>query len=163
MRQVSETEVEESYAFELSFTAALPGIVARTYVLAASSQEGMEEWMRALSCATYNFARHMVIELQAELDALSVGDTSPARERAKLPALQNAVSDALKSVSRPGVFNPNVQQDLLCKFDVAPVASAVSSSGSRGVGHIRNFEEMHEDFGRRIRECASGGVTFCKP
>jgi sesquipedalian len=36
--------------------------------VAAESQESMEGWMKALSCASYDFMKLMVAELQKQLD-----------------------------------------------------------------------------------------------
>ena len=36
--------------------------------MAAESQESMEGWMKALSCASYDFMKLMVAELQKQLD-----------------------------------------------------------------------------------------------
>lgn len=44
---------------------------SRTYCLSAHSQEAMESWMKALSCAGYEYMRLMVSELQSKLEELS--------------------------------------------------------------------------------------------
>lgn len=54
----------ESFTFEIVF----PRSGARTYVLSAASQEEMESWMKALTCASYDYLKMMVTELQRQLE-----------------------------------------------------------------------------------------------
>jgi len=59
---------EKCYAFELSFG----GAGTRTYVLAADSQQEMEDWMRVLSRSSCSYLQMMIARLQhqvARLDA----------------------------------------------------------------------------------------------
>lgn len=60
-------ENEELYAFKLVFH----GAGHRTYVLCSDSQENMEGWMKALACASYDYMKLMVAELQRQLDEIS--------------------------------------------------------------------------------------------
>jgi len=65
---VHASECEDQYAFELSFG----GAGTRTYVLAADTQEDMEDWMRAIASSSCGYLRTAVMDLQrqvAELDA----------------------------------------------------------------------------------------------
>ncbi|KAH8281220.1 hypothetical protein KR044_011658 [Drosophila immigrans] len=50
-----------NYCFEIAFNG------NRTYVLAADSQESMEAWMKALTCAGYEYKRIIVAELKRQL------------------------------------------------------------------------------------------------
>ncbi|ESO12010.1 hypothetical protein HELRODRAFT_126496, partial [Helobdella robusta] len=61
---VEMLESSGRYVFELVF----PGVSSRTYILAADSQEEMESWMKALTCASYDFMKSAIIELQNQLD-----------------------------------------------------------------------------------------------
>ncbi|GBM34366.1 Sesquipedalian-1 [Araneus ventricosus] len=61
---VELAENEEIYAFKLVFH----GAGNRTYILCAKSQENMEEWMKALASASYDYVKLMVGELQRQLD-----------------------------------------------------------------------------------------------
>ncbi|XP_015924043.1 sesquipedalian-2 [Parasteatoda tepidariorum] len=61
---VELAENEETYAFKLVFH----GAGNRTYILCASSQENMEQWMKALASASYDYVKLMVGELQRQLD-----------------------------------------------------------------------------------------------
>ena len=53
----------ETYAFSIVFV----GQGCRTYILAADSQEEMESWMKAITCAGYEYMRVMLAELQSQL------------------------------------------------------------------------------------------------
>ncbi|GAB6031059.1 hypothetical protein CHUAL_007871 [Chamberlinius hualienensis] len=59
-------EYEEHYAFKIIFH----GAGDRTYILGADSQETMESWMKALACASYDYMKMMVCQLQQQLDEL---------------------------------------------------------------------------------------------
>lgn len=46
------------------------GVAGRAYMLGAESQDAMEQWMKALACASYDYMKLMVAELQRQLDEL---------------------------------------------------------------------------------------------
>lgn len=56
----------EQYCFQVVFH----GINNRTYFLSAESQDLMERWMKALTCAGYEYMKLMVSELQRQLDEI---------------------------------------------------------------------------------------------
>ncbi|XP_018318949.1 sesquipedalian-1-like [Agrilus planipennis] len=57
-------EDDEQFSFKIEFH----GTNNRSYILAAESQEAMEQWMKALACASYDYMKLMVAELQRQLD-----------------------------------------------------------------------------------------------
>ncbi|XP_014224967.1 sesquipedalian-1 [Trichogramma pretiosum] len=57
---------DEQFGFKIVFH----GANNRSYILAAESQESMEQWMKALACASYDYVKTMVAELQRQLDAV---------------------------------------------------------------------------------------------
>lgn len=59
--------VEGLHAFQLSFS----GNVSKDYRLVADTPEAMESWMKALSCATYDYMKAVVDELQRQMDEIS--------------------------------------------------------------------------------------------
>lgn len=59
-------ENEDQYTFKVVFH----GAGGRTYILGADSQESMESWMKALACASYDYMKLMVAELQRQMDEL---------------------------------------------------------------------------------------------
>lgn len=56
----------EQYCFKVIFH----GEKDRSYLLAAETQELMEKWMKALTCAGYEYMKLMVAELQRQLEEL---------------------------------------------------------------------------------------------
>jgi len=58
-----ESDVD-NYCFEIAFNG------NRTYILAADTQESMELWMKALTCAGYEYKRIIVSELQRQLQEI---------------------------------------------------------------------------------------------
>lgn len=60
----------ENYCFEIAFNG------NRTYILAAETQESMEAWMKALTCAGYEYKRIIVAELQRQLHEIDESKNS---------------------------------------------------------------------------------------
>lgn len=56
----------EQYCFQIVFH----GMNNRIYFLSAETQETMEQWMKALTCAGYEYMKLMVAELQRQLDEI---------------------------------------------------------------------------------------------
>lgn len=63
---VSFLELDENDA-QFSFKIVFHGAGNRTYVLCADNQESMEQWMKSLACASYDYMKSMVTELQRQL------------------------------------------------------------------------------------------------
>lgn len=62
----------EQYCFKVIFH----GEKDRSYLLAAESQDVMEKWMKALTCAGYEYMKLMVAELQRQLEELESSQSS---------------------------------------------------------------------------------------
>ncbi|EDW88845.1 sesquipedalian-1 [Drosophila yakuba] len=54
----------DNYCFEIAFNG------NRTYILAADNQESMETWMKALTCAGYEYKRIILAELKRQLQEM---------------------------------------------------------------------------------------------
>ncbi|KAI8038287.1 sesquipedalian-1 [Drosophila gunungcola] len=54
----------DNYCFEIAFNG------NRTYILSADNQESMETWMKALTCAGYEYKRIIMAELKRELNEI---------------------------------------------------------------------------------------------
>ncbi|XP_050075828.1 sesquipedalian-1 [Anopheles maculipalpis] len=63
---VELAEESEQYCFQIIFH----GPNNRTYYLSTESQANMEQWMKALTCAGYDYMKLMVAELQRQLDEI---------------------------------------------------------------------------------------------
>lgn len=64
------SEESDQYCFEIAFNG------NRTYVLSADSQEIMESWMKALTCAGYEYKKLVVAELQRQLEEVEFSRNS---------------------------------------------------------------------------------------
>ncbi|KAM0724607.1 Sesquipedalian-1 [Formica fusca] len=123
-------EDEEQFGFKIVFH----GLNNRSYVLAAESQESMEQWMKALACASYDYMKLMVTELQRQLDAVEEETASiPMQQSPKAPPRQ-----------RHNPFN---------KSDCHHRSQSVRSAPGRTENIPRTkitFRELHTAYGRRI-------------
>lgn len=71
---VELAEEGEQYCFQIIFH----GPNNRTYYLSTETQSNMEQWMKALTCAGYDYMKLMVAELQRQLDEIEgCKETSP--------------------------------------------------------------------------------------
>jgi sesquipedalian len=64
---VELSEDDEPYSFKLVFH----GPSDRTFTLGAENQEVMEEWMKAIAAASYDYMKLLVMELQRQVDELT--------------------------------------------------------------------------------------------
>ncbi|XP_072749881.1 sesquipedalian-1 [Anoplolepis gracilipes] len=123
-------EDEEQFGFKIVFH----GLNNRSYVLAAESQESMEQWMKALACASYDYMKLMVTELQRQLDAVEEETACvPTQQSPKAPPRQ-----------RHNPFN---------KSDCHHRSQSVRSAPGRTENIPRTkitFRELHTVYGRRI-------------
>lgn len=78
---VELAEEGEQYCFQIIFH----GANNRTYFLSTESQDNMEQWMKALTCAGYDYMKLMVAELQRQLDEIEGGCKLPSPENTPLP------------------------------------------------------------------------------
>lgn len=60
-------ENTDGFTFQIVF----PGSHSRTYTLAADSQEEMEAWMKVLACASYDYMKLMVADLQQQIEEMN--------------------------------------------------------------------------------------------
>lgn len=70
----------EQYCFQVIFH----GPNNRTYYLSTETQSNMEQWMKALTCAGYDYMKLMVAELQRQLDEIE-GTKEKTPEISPLP------------------------------------------------------------------------------
>jgi len=106
----------------------------------------MEEWMRALTCAGYDYMRKAVSDLQQQLNELNAtarlsrSDVQTANGRPVVPNNSSVAS----AVSRVNPFN----QDHETTPEVFP--PSIDQQDTRPP-RARTFEEMHFDIGEQIR------------
>ncbi|XP_033208441.1 sesquipedalian-1-like [Belonocnema kinseyi] len=129
--RIELAEDEEQFGFKIVFN----GPNNRSYVLGAESQESMEQWMKALACASYDYMKLMVAELQRQLDTAEEETTAitPPQESPKAPPRQ-----------RHNPFN---------RTETHQRSQSVRSAPGRteNVPRTRvSFRELHNAYGRRI-------------
>lgn len=134
-------EDDEQFSFKIEFH----GTNNRSYILSAESQEAMEQWMKALACASYDYMKLMVAELQRQLDdieetpiplAQAVGSPVPPPRQRHNPFNKPSNSPHQRSNSMrsaPGCIDDNVRNS-------DPQANKASIS----------FWELHNSYGRPI-------------
>ncbi|CAB3239256.1 unnamed protein product [Arctia plantaginis] len=136
-----ELTEEEAYSFKIVFQCEN----GRTYYLCTNSQASMETWMKALACASYDYMKLMVSDLQRQLDeaqaeaaaeAALVTITSPEEEPKVPPRGQrynpfNRVTESdTKTVQGSRHHKENLRPDLALKKV--------------------NFRDIHTSYGRKI-------------
>ncbi|XP_022200171.2 sesquipedalian-1 [Nilaparvata lugens] len=166
-------EDEEQFCFKIVFHG--PG--NRSYVLGADSQESMEQWMKALACASYDYMKLIVAELQRQLDEMEENVPAPARTGASDPKIDGTTSPQPPPRTRHNPFNRPAHPNLTHSSSHNPfnrpahptltqssnhnrshsvrsapprpdVASrAIENSTSR---HKVTFKELHTAYGRPI-------------
>nr|AAL29181.1 SD10969p [Drosophila melanogaster] len=87
----------DNYCFEIAFNG------NRTYILAADNQDSMETWMKALTCAGYEYKRIILAELKRQLQEME--DARNKMLGSALDGPQNA-SESAKPRPPPRRTNP---------------------------------------------------------
>lgn len=156
---VQMLESDEAYAFGLDFE----GAGSRTYVLAAETQEEMEDWMRMITLANYDFMKLRLKELHQRLDELNAEQTASSPSPSVPIVLEIPLSLPLGGLAQPDLLTfqsdfPKVQRGG-CKAEscVNQLASDVHVPKD---GRARSFEEMHYDFGKNIQEKVKGVINL---
>ncbi|KAJ2953024.1 hypothetical protein O0L34_g7407 [Tuta absoluta] len=135
-----ELTEEESYSFKIVFHCE----GGRTYYLCTDSQASMESWMKACACASYDYMKLMVAELQRQLD---LAEADAAEEAAM--ALVTPCDEGPKVPPRGQRYNPfnkvaeegnTVPGSRHHKENIRPEVARKK----------RSFREIHALFGRKI-------------
>ncbi|KAK6625259.1 hypothetical protein RUM43_005553 [Polyplax serrata] len=151
-------EDEEHYIFKIVFH----GAGNRSYILGAYSQESMEQWMKALTFASYDYMKLMVSDLQRQLDEMEempstldnasiqrigvIGEgkspNPPPRQR------HNPFNKALPPYEGGFYYHHQRSQSVKCTSDTA--ASMHSIRHEITQKNRLTFREIHNTYGRRI-------------
>ena len=161
---VELSESSDAFAFQISFE----GTGSRAYMLACESQESMEKWMKAVTCAGYDYMKLMVGELQRQLDELSATEQIrlahvPVQSKRDSELLRNTGKESdvnlldlserdsklpqAEVLPRVNPFNKSRESDPLESFNT----NLFSAEDSFGSDLVRGFEKMHDDFGKSIQ------------
>lgn len=166
-------EDEEQFGFKIVFH----GTGNRSYTLGAESQESMEQWMKALACASYDYMKLMVAELQRQLDEMEEYEAVTTTKNETFNQSSATLTGSIESVEvksgnspmppprqRHNPFN-RVQQAASLDGQMPPGghnyrSHRYSSSCGRPDGTSRlteniprtkvTFRELHTAYGRRI-------------
>lgn len=133
---VELVEAAEEFAFAVRFA----GARARTYQLAAESQAAMEQWVKALSRASFHYLRVVVRELERQLAAVQARAPVPA-PRALRPPPAKAKDNGCAAWSN----EPCAPAPLL-----PPLPPRRRASEPRAPPHGAPFAQLHEWYGREV-------------
>ncbi|CAG9860583.1 unnamed protein product [Phyllotreta striolata] len=148
-------EDDAQFSFKIEFH----GQNNRSYILGAESQESMEQWMKALACAGYDYMKLMVAELQRQLDdieetPIQVTNSQPAGSPVPPPRTrhnpfnrpENSAhqrSHSLRGSSSTTSSRMNEMRNSDSNINAA--------AGSGSVPKITiTFRELHNSYGRPI-------------
>ena len=132
---VQLAEMTDAFTFELVF----PGSTSRTYILAADSQDDMESWMKAITCASYDYMKLMVAELQRQFDEFNT--------QQKLHSSQGSTSS---SSEHNTLNNHTLLMDPFASPEVS--SNDFQPAYPRLDNHGKTFEQLHEEYGRYIMQ-----------
>ncbi|RWS12109.1 sesquipedalian-1-like protein [Dinothrombium tinctorium] len=136
----SRVEIAENETELFSFHIVFIGPGTRCYVLGTDTQENMESWMKALSCASHHYLKMIVAELQRQLDEINDHDRKRLMQQS---LLANTTAAGVKPV-RINPFDSD-SSDLM-GFSQDAVNCAQNNIFTR-----RPFVEIHEQYGRQFR------------
>ncbi|XP_021362193.1 sesquipedalian-1-like [Mizuhopecten yessoensis] len=94
-------ENTDGFTFQIVF----PGSHSRTYTLAADTQEEMEAWMKVLACASYDYMKLMVADLQQQIEEMNSETQQRLVEQAKRDSKMVHTHYQKISFSDPGDSN----------------------------------------------------------
>ncbi|KAF5296437.1 hypothetical protein FQR65_LT01424 [Abscondita terminalis] len=131
-------EDDEQFSFKIEFH----GTNNRSYVLAADSQDSMEQWMKALACASYDYMKLMVAELQRQLDDI---------EETPLPLAQAVGSPVPPPRQRYNPFNKPETNPHQRSHSMRSAPGRIDDNVRHSDAKISiSFWELHNSYGRPI-------------
>lgn len=167
---VELSEDTDGFVFQIKFS----GSGCRTYILAADSQEDMEDWMKVLSRASYDYMKLMVSELHRQLQDLNE-DAKLVEDAMRDSVLLSGTYSSLdsrsldlessgESITQPMKrFNPfNSSEENL--------TDSANFNYYEGTKPKRTFAQLHEEYGNQIkhinelwntRSIGGGGDSSC--
>uniref|UniRef100_A0A1B6EUR6 PH domain-containing protein n=1 Tax=Cuerna arida TaxID=1464854 RepID=A0A1B6EUR6_9HEMI len=140
------SEDEEQFSFKIVFHG--PG--NRSYVLGAESQESMEQWMKALACASYDYMKLMVADLQKQLDEMEENMPLSA-EVAGGPSPQPPPRTRHNPFNRGHTSNGTTTHHMRShSVRSAPARADNPTRTENTTRHRITFRELHTAYGRPI-------------
>lgn len=121
-------EDNEQYCFQIKFH----GPNNRTYFLSTESQSNMEQWMKALTCAGYDYMKSIVADLQRQLDEIE----GQCKEKSPESTPQHVPPKAPPRRQNP--FNKPLATEYASNADVS---SSTGSTNSNTNEHKRSHTD----------------------
>jgi len=136
-------EEQEMCAFKIVFH----GEGRRTYYLGTESQEIVEDWMKFLASASYDYMKLMVMELQQKLAEIEEMEKMQVQQQ-KSNCNNSATSSGGNARSNP--FNKNDTLSSQQAAEQKRILDANCSSGTSSFNANSNWAQIHAKFGSRI-------------
>ncbi|VVC38019.1 Hypothetical protein CINCED_3A018456 [Cinara cedri] len=130
-------ENDDQFSFKIIFH----GPNNRSYTLGSDSQESMEQWMKSLACASYDYMKFMVADLQRQLKELEESPMVSLQLPNNQTSLKKESNEQLSPQPPPrGRHNP---------FN-KPTTGHQSPQRKDIVSFRKSFKELHNQLGRPI-------------
>ncbi|XP_046916538.2 sesquipedalian-1-like [Dermatophagoides farinae] len=141
--EIIESLADDRFPFKIDFgISRITGKPLKSYILATDNHSDMEQWIKALSCASYDYLKMVVSELEHRLSELNHDDNkttatndSDHSKSTSSPILSRSDSTQQQQQQQQQRFNP---------FDERP---------DDHVQEQLTFADLHERYGQRIRKC----------
>uniref|UniRef100_T1IJV0 PH domain-containing protein n=1 Tax=Strigamia maritima TaxID=126957 RepID=T1IJV0_STRMM len=152
---IEAAENEDQFSFKIVFH----GNGGRSYIIGADTQENMEAWMKVLVCASYDYMKVMVAELQRQLDELTAAEkykpVVPQKSRVRANPFDRRKSD--ESLANSAETQLCISSNVPCRpappppSTYPPSQNESSAPDSNPTIIKKSFNELHEEYGRKIR------------
>lgn len=119
------------------------------YFIGADSQDSMEQWMKSLACASYDYMKLMVAELQRQLDELdgTIASDSPQVP----PRRQNPFNKNHPNGQPQSLQHSITMSDIpMSASQNTPTHKSEPSSTTSSNKNRISFRELHTLYGRSI-------------
>jgi len=140
-------EEQEMCAFKIVFH----GEGRRTYYLGTESQEIVEDWMKFLASASYDYMKLMVMELQQKLAEIEEMEKMQAQQQKSNCNNSATATNATGGNARSNPFNKN---DTLSSQQASGSAQQrildANCSSASSFNANSNWAQIHAKFGSRI-------------
>jgi len=118
----------DSFTFQILFKGVSS---ARKYILQAESQHVMELWMKAITCAGYDYMRLMVAELKSQLDDLTALELSNELADCKTSPSSSPFSVESSSEATPVAVHGKVNFDSHTDLNLFSAFETTTSESSK--------------------------------
>ncbi|OTF75117.1 PH domain-containing protein, partial [Euroglyphus maynei] len=133
--EIIECLADDRFPFKIDFgISRITGKPLKSYIMSADNHLDMEKWIKALSCASYDYLKMVVSELEHRLGELDQNGKT-----------NNDNDDHSKSLSSPILSSNDSKQQRFNPFD-----ERLDDNGDQ---EQLTFADLHERYGQQIRKC----------